>query len=211
MFMVPDETTLARELGDLGIGNDHTVVFYASESMMWATRAWWLLRYAGHRNVRVLNGSLATWTGATESGDFSHEPASFTTNLTPAMFASKEDVLAAMNDGATCTINALPTPLYTGETDVPYAKKGHITGSHSHPFHELMDGDRLKSDEELKKIFAEKVKQERLITYCGGGVAATLNASAALLAGVPAVSVYDGSMSEWNGNNLPVTRGHEPG
>lgn len=210
MFMVPDETTLAEKLGELGIGNEHTVVFYASQQMMWATRAWWLLTYAGHTNVRVLNGTLASWDGDTEDEEHSYPPATFTTSLTPEMFASKDEVLAAMGDGGVCTMNALPKALYIGTDQVPYAKDGHISGSMSQPFEALMDGDKLKPDDELKVIFEDQIKQGKLITYCGGGIAATLNATAARLAGIPNVSVYDGSMSEWTALNLPTTKGEDP-
>ena len=211
MFTVPDEQTLARSLGDLGIGNDHLVVFYATNQMMWATRAWWLLRYAGHRNVRVLNGILETWPHETSDAETAYEPAVFETQLTPGMFVSAEEVLSAIGDGEVCTVNALPFELYTGATEVPYAKDGHITGSISHPFSELMDGHCLKQDDELKAIFADRMTGKRLITYCGGGVAATLNASAALLAGLEDVAVYDGSLSEWTARGLPLTAGESPG
>ncbi len=213
MFMIPDETALAEAIGKLGISNDSRVVVYASESIMWATRVYWVLTYAGHRNVRVLNGGLGAWLAA--GGDTSTEPAlypeaTFTTSLSPSMIAGKDEVVAAMEDGGVCTINALPHSFYTGEADVPYAKMGHITGSISHPFSDLLDNEHYLDDETLKARLAEKTSEARVITYCGGGIAATVNAVALVLAGHSNVGVYDGSMSEWLGEGLPTTKGESP-
>ena len=164
---------------------------------------------AGHRNVRVLNGGIEAWTGELEAGDSSYPKSSFTVNLSPGMMASKEEVLKVIGDGATCIVNTLPEAMYKGETDVFYG--GHITGSVNHPFSDFMNGNYLLPDDELKQKFAEKMTGQRLITYCGGGIAATLNACAARLAGIEDVAVYDGSMSEWLAEELPITQGSEPG
>ena len=58
---LPSIDALCSAIGKDGIGNDNPVVLYSSGHLMWATRAWWLLRYAGHSNVRVLNGSFEAW------------------------------------------------------------------------------------------------------------------------------------------------------
>ena len=210
-FTLPEEQALADKLGKIGIGNNAEVVIYAAKDPMWATRVWWVLRYAGHENVRVLNGGLSAWTGELETAANLLEPVTFTINTNPGMFASRAEVEAAMSDSAVCTLNALPHSLYTGESDIAYAKAGHITGSLSQPYDAMMDGPSIKSDEALKAAFGGYNTSERLITYCGGGVAATLNASCALLAGFTNVGVYDGSMSEWLQQGLPTTRGAEPG
>jgi thiosulfate/3-mercaptopyruvate sulfurtransferase len=209
MFMVPDETTLGNAIGNIGVSNDSIVVVYSTGELCWATRAWWVLRYAGHRNVRVLNGGFGAWQGDLDISIKNYDPASFTTSLSPDMFANINDVETALNDLGTCIVNALPEVIYSGEMETPYS--GHIPGTVNHPMHEFMDGQFIRSDDELKTLFADKLDQERLITYCGGGVAATLNASAALLAGVKSVAVYDGSMSEWLSRDKPVMAGIESG
>ncbi len=212
MYMLPAEAELGSKIGAIGVSNNSPVVVYSTEMIGWATRIWWLLRYAGHRNVRVLNGGLKAWSevsGELEAGDNLYEPASFTTSLSPDMFATSDDVMTAVKSGSTCVVNALTPEIYRGETGLPY--DGHISGSVNHSLMELMDGGSLKSNAELKKIFAEKDTGDRLITYCGGGIAATVNACAARLAGLEDVAVYDGSMSEWLSKGLPVTTGAETG
>ena len=211
LLTVPDEPTLSHAIGNIGIANQHDVIVYATGDIMWATRAWWLLRYAGHDRVRILNGDLNTWQqagGELESGECHYQPARFTSNLRPAMFASKDEVIDAMTNEALCTVNTLPHDLYTGDTDVPYAREGHITGSLSHPWEDLLDGASFAPD----KILAARLEQrlapgKKVITYCGGGIAATVNAVACLLAGMDDVAVYDGSMMEWLAAELPTTRG----
>lgn len=209
MFMIPPERELAAAIGQLGISNEARVVFYSTGELCWATRAWWVLRYAGHRNVRVLNGGISAWHGEMQSGENAYPEATFSTSLSPGMFASIEEVEAALKDHDTCVVNALFNGIYTGEMATPYS--GHIPGSLNHPMHDFMAGQYLRSDEELSKLFGEKLQQPRLITYCGGGVAATVNASAALLAGIGSVAVYDGSMSEWIHRDKAVATGDNAG
>lgn len=210
MFMLPGEQALGDAIGKLGIGNDNEVVVYSSDQIMWATRIWWVLRYAGHRKVRVLNGGLTSWTGELETAENNFEATRFEINLSPSMIADRQEVLAAIDDGGVCTLNALPYSFYTGEADIPYAKEGHITGSLSLPFEKMMDGAGMKSNEDLVQAYSEYASSDRLITYCGGGIAATLNACAALLAGHRNVAVYDGSMSEWLQEGMPTTKGDRP-
>ena len=209
MYTMPDEKSLGVAIGALGISRDTPVVVYSTEMLAWATRIWWVLHYAGHRNVRVLNGGLQAWKGALEIAENKYASTTFNTDLSPQMFASKEEVLSSITDGSACVVNALTPEMYKGEADVFYA--GHISGSVNHPFFELMDEDYLLPDTTLAEILEQKMIGDRLITYCGGGIAATLNACVAKLVGVDDVAVYDGSMSEWMAEELPITTGVDTG
>ena len=211
MFMLPPETELAAAIGRLGISNNNNVVVYSTDSIMWATRLWWILKYLGHKNIRVLNGGRDAWTGALVKTPNRFEATTFVSNLSHGMIADKEEVLAAINDGATCMLNSLPHSFYTGEADIPYAREGHITGSLSMSFEKMMDGHFLKPTETLAEEFSKYETSDRIITYCGGGIAATLTASCARLVGFDDVAVYDGSLSEWLEAGLPTTTGAEPG
>lgn len=214
MFMALPADTLAEAIGAHGIGHDHQVVVYARETIMWATRAFWVLRYAGHNNVRILNGGLKAWQdagGTLETERNTYAATRFEPAIRETMLATKDEVEAAMLSERTCTVNALPFDYYTGDTDVPYAKDGHITGSISHPYDELLDDEhRLLSNPALSERLAKKLSSDKIITYCGGGIAATVNAVACLLTGREDVAVYDGSMSEWRGTGMPMTRGESP-
>jgi thiosulfate/3-mercaptopyruvate sulfurtransferase len=199
-YMVAPDKMLAAQIGEIGIGNDSEVVVYASSLLASATRAWWVLRYAGVQNIRVLNGGLPAWKeagGEVEAGETKYDPATFTPAFKPEMFASKEEVQAAVERGSAYIENALPQEWHDLE---------HIPGSFCLPLTDLMIGwDLLRSQDEISALVAARPKGERIIAYCGGGIAATLNAMVHLMAGNENVAVYDGSLFEWKGEGLPVS------
>jgi thiosulfate/3-mercaptopyruvate sulfurtransferase len=196
---ISPEELLAEQIGNAGISNDSEVILYACGMLPYAVRAWWVLRYAGHKNVRVLNGGIDAWKkagGQIEKEVHQYDPAQFTAHFTPGMFASKEEVLASLNDDAAAIINVMPPVSYEGK---------HITGSTCLSCMDLMDGmDYLLPDEQLVARLSEVSKTKRIITYCGGGIAATVNAAAHLITGHTNVGVYDGSLYEWLGEGLPA-------
>jgi thiosulfate/3-mercaptopyruvate sulfurtransferase len=199
MYTILPEAELAAQIGNIGIAEDSELIFYASGALPSATRAWWLLHYAGHNNVRVLNGGLAAWKeagGLITQEARQYEPATFKCRLRSNMFAGKEEVRAAMADGEVGTINTLPLESY---------EAAHIAGSSCLPCLELMqEMAAFLPDEMLALRLKEKSPYKRIITYCGGGIAATVNAMAHLIVGHENVSVYDGSMSEWVAEGLPT-------
>jgi thiosulfate/3-mercaptopyruvate sulfurtransferase len=214
-FTRPSAASLDRVLSQAGIGSGHRVIAYSGSSPMWATRLWWLMRSAGHERVAVLDGGLAKWRAEGRpvcSDPCKYPEATFESNMQESHWASKREVLDAIRDGSTCTINALPRAVHTGETKMGYARPGRIEGSENVPFHVLLDPDTgaLKPIAELREHFAATgaFDRERAITYCGGGIAATLNALALTLAGHPNVAVYDGSLSEWSADpEMPMETG----
>lgn len=201
MYMVLPEADLATQIGEIGITEESEVVFYTSGMLPCATRAWWILRYAGHDNVRVLNGGLSAWEkagGKIEQGGSEYEAAKFESRLRPTLFASKEEVEAAMEDGGVCTVNTLSLESY---------QQAHIVGSSLLPCTDLMhEMASFLPNDKLESRLKEEAQHERIITYCGGGIAATVNAMAHLLAGNKNVSVYDGSMDEWTKEGLLTAR-----
>jgi thiosulfate/3-mercaptopyruvate sulfurtransferase len=199
MFTILPAAELATQIGAIGIAEDSEVIFYASGILPAATRAWWILRYAGHNNARVLNGGLVAWKkagGEVEQGARRYDPAIFKGHPRPSMFASKEEVMAAMEDGEVCTVDTLPLESY---------ESAHIVGSSCLPCLDLMQGmDAFLPDDTIASRLKEEARYKRIITYCGGGIAATVNAMAHLIVGNENVAVYDGSMSEWVGEGLPT-------
>jgi thiosulfate/3-mercaptopyruvate sulfurtransferase len=198
---VPELDSLCAAIGNDGIGNDNPVVLYSSSHLMWATRAWWLLRYAGHNNVRVLNGNLGAWVSAglpTRSGEETYPSTNFTASARPELFVSTQEVAQGIDD-ATCTINALPAAVYEGTGDFYYGRKGHIPGSRSLPFADLLRDEFFLPANELHDLLSAHgmLTGSRTMIYCGGGIAATLDGFACMLLGQRNVGVYDGSMSEW--------------
>lgn len=213
-FTMPSVERLARALGAAGIGRDARVVAYTTTTPMWATRLWWMLRSAGFEAVAVLDGGFGKWTAEgrpTETTMRRYPPADLSLTSRPGAWADKQAVLAALEDGAVCTINALPPGLHTGEAPSSYGRKGRIKGSRNVPYASLLKGDgTYRDDAELRALFnaVGAFERPRVICYCGGGVSATMDALALTRLGHPSVAVYDGSMSEWCSDpDLPMETG----
>ena len=213
-FTLPSVAALVEAASSAGIGDDQQVVVYSSGHMMWATRAWWMLRYLGHTNIRVLNGGLDQWRmagGAIETGENHYPTASLTASLQPSLFVDLQGMEAASNEGV-CTVNALSRNLYTGEGDFNYGRAGHIPGSVHMHYESLMENGAFRDPAALRTTLSAQglMNKPRLIMYCGGGISATIDAFACLLAGHQDVGVYDGSMSEWVRAGKPLTTGVAP-
>ena len=212
---LPQIDALAEAIGRDGISNDNLVVLYSSSHLMWATRAWWLLRYAGHTNVKVLNGNLAAWLDAglpVEAGAKVYAAATFSPSERADVFVSTAEMVAGMEEGV-CTVNALSPALYEGTGEFYYGRRGHIPGSRSLYFSDLLENEFFLPAEQLHQTLEARgmLSAPRTLIYCGGGIAATLEGFACALVGQENVGVYDGSMSEWAANEeLPLTLGSKP-
>lgn len=213
-FTMPAVEAFARALGNAGIGGDTRVIAYSSPTPMWATRLWWMLRACGFDNAAVLDGGLTKWKAEDrplETGTRIYEPKTLALEARAGAWADKNAVLAAIDDGGVCTINALPEGIHTGDAAASYGRKGHIKGSRNVPYARLLDeSGAYRSDEELRALFESvgALSRDRAICYCGGGISATMDALALVRLGHPSVAVYDGSMAEWGHDpSLPMAVG----
>ena len=214
-FTIPQSDKLSEAIGQSGINKDHEVILYSSGNLMWATRAWWCLHFAGHKNIRVLNGSLSNWINQNlpiETGSRTYSPEIFVGEPNKEVFSDTAQVESAEKNGV-CVINALSRSLYEGTGDFYYARRGHIPDSHLLFYGDLVKDDFFLPADELKVVLEKKGLDENkpIITYCGGGIAATIDAFAYKLLGYSHISVYDGSMSEWvQSESRPLTIGPNP-
>lgn len=197
-----------------GIGEGTRVVLYSRGSISWATRFWWMLRWLGFDNAAVLDGGYDNWVAqgrpvSTEQSDYSAEK--FPIALRPGLFVTKREVLDAIDDPRTATVNALGSDVFSGE-NLRYGRPGRIAGSVSVPKTSLVDPETMKflpADEVARRFTEAGVDQaEKHITYCGGGIFATVDAFLLHQLGHKNIAVYDNSMSEWGPDeNLPMESG----
>lgn len=211
---LPDMRRFAERLGEAGIGDEHEVVVYDDQGGMFAGRAWWLLRYAGHDRVRVLDGGLAAWRDEglpLEPGAVAPEPARFTLRLRPDMVVDRERVLRALEDPDVRLVDARAPERYRGELEPIDPRAGHIPGALNLPFAGNLEGGRFRDPATLRERFAALEEAEEVVVYCGSGVSACHDLLAIDEAGLPPARLYVGSWSDWTSyEDAPVATGDEP-
>jgi thiosulfate/3-mercaptopyruvate sulfurtransferase len=212
---LPDLSAFAAAMRRAGVGRDRRVVAYDGGQGWAAARAWWLLRWAGHPDVRVLDGGLPAWTAAggpltTElpgepEGDFVPEPGAL-----PLLTA--DDAAALARRGV--LLDARAGERYRGEVEPIDRVGGHIPGAVSAPTSENVTADgHLLPAERLAERFADlgAAGNTEIGVYCGSGVSAAHQVLALAEAGIPA-ALYVGSWSEWSADgSRPVATGPQPG
>lgn len=204
MFPMPPAEQFAAAMSRYGVGEGTRVVLYDDMVNIWAARVWWMLRAFGFEQAAVLNGGWQKWTREgrpISTAPPTYAPARFVARSRPELIATKDEVLAAVDQQTTCLINALDPDEYAGRGPVRYGRAGHIPSSVNVSFLSVLDPDtnaylppeRLR--EQCDQVGARS--KDRVITYCGGAIAACSAAFVLTLLGVDNVAVYDGSMTEW--------------
>ncbi|MEU9132126.1 sulfurtransferase [Kitasatospora sp. NPDC048540] len=212
---LPDPEVFGRALRRAGVRAGHPVVVYDAGPATSAARAWWLLRWAGHGDVRVLDGGLAAWraAGLPESterpadagGDFRPVPGQL-----PVLDADGAAELARTG----LLLDARAGERYRGESEPVDPRAGHIPGAVSAPTTDNLTADgRFRPAAELAARFEALGVPDRVTAvYCGSGVTAAHELLALEIAGHPGVALYPGSWSEWSGDPArPAATGAQPG
>lgn len=212
-FMMLPFEELARRVAAKGIGEGTRVVLYARKNQQWATRVWWMLRSIGFDAAAILDGGFDRW--AAEGRPLSttptvYAPARLSPRPRPQLFVGKREMLEAIGDASACSINALAPDLHSGAND-RYGRAGRIPGSVNVPAAALQDKETLAllPPHQIAPVFAAvgADKSKRILIYCGGGIAATLDAFVLHQLGFENIAVYDASMSEWAKDpSLPIER-----
>ncbi len=213
-FTVPPLDDLAQRFAAHGIGGGARVVLYSRANMQWATRIWWMLRAVGFEGAAILDGGWDKWSGegrAQSTEAVTYPAAQLAPRPRPELFVGKDEVAAAIGDAAVCTVNALSADLHSGET-VRYGRAGRIPGSVNVAAATLQSGpDKQLADAAAAQQLFDNVgadPSKRIILYCGGGIAATLDAFILHQLGYDNLTVYDNSMSEWaKDDSLPIETG----
>jgi thiosulfate/3-mercaptopyruvate sulfurtransferase len=202
---LPDVQTISGTLGHLGITNETPVVVYDSGNGAIAARAWWILRWLGHDDVRLLNGGIAAWQASGQTLSSRPEkpaPGSFTAHprsewvLTTSELASDLTSIPGMR-----LLDARDGARFRGESEPIDPVAGHVPGAINLPFSDLVNPDGTwRSAQERKQRLREALGSEQSApwaTMCGSGVTACHLVIAGLEAGYAEPRVYVGSWSEW--------------
>ena len=210
---LPDMTVFAEKLGVRGIGNEHLVVVYDDASGLFSGRLWWMLRYAGHDRVKVLDGGLTAWreTGGDVTTDVpSYRRATFELDLRHEMRADKEYLSRHIGDPEVLLVDARAAERFRGEIEPLDPTPGHIPGAVNRPFADNLEGGRFRAPALLRERYAVAEEVEDVVVYCGSGVSAAHDVLAMEEAGLPLPRLYVGSWSEWcRDPAAPVATGAE--
>ncbi len=217
---LPTPTALAATLGRFGIDASTQVVAYDQGNGAYAARLWWLLRWAGHRPVAVLNGGLAAWQHAglptathptvRAARRFAISPASaalVSTAQIGEMLAHGE-----LASGQIALLDARGADRFAGENETLDPVAGHIPGARNHPFAGNVDAQgRFLEADALRNRWLKtlgRTTPQNSVSMCGSGVTACHNLLAMEVAGLPGARLYAGSWSEWiRDPGRPVARG----
>ena len=195
----------AALMGTLGIGDDVHVVVYDHAGTQFATRLWWALTYHGHDRVSVLDGGWNKWLaeGRPVSSEAPvPEPATFTPRPRPEWRVTAEEVLTASQNGGALILDARDAGQYTGAVTRGSGRPGHVPGAaHLHADTLFEEGGTFRPKEELEQKLREagvsEDRDEPVVAYCNGGVAATVPLFAMHRLGYKNLANYDGSWNEW--------------
>ncbi len=196
-----DQAAWGRLGSAIGLTIDRPVVVYGA-GLPDVTRAWWLLKYIGVRDVKILDGGWTAWQA--QKGPVSQEMS----DIAASKFQPKFDVdrlieidelMTCVKQGETQILDTRSLAEYEGET-ANAGNAGRIPGSVHLDWTNLVGEDgRFKSPDELKRLIdATGFSPDRpIVTYCASGGRATVDAFVIEMLGYPKPRVYSRSFEEW--------------
>ena len=212
----PSREKFAMWLSSVGFANDMQAVVYDRNGANYCGRLWWMLKWAGHDAVAVLDGGLQAWQAAGGTVRDGAEPSHFQSNFALGKplrrLASTKDVAARLGQAAQTLVDARAPQRFRGEVEPLDAVAGHIPGALNRPFAQNIGPDgRFKPAHQLRAELEQLLDGRdpaTVVHQCGSGVSAIPNLIAMELAGFGPTALYAGSWSEWSRNPLlPVEKG----
>eukprot|EP01039_Chlorochromonas_danica_P009491 gene9491-10482_t len=209
--MLPKPEVFEEAIASLGISSDDHVVVYTQADTFSAARVWWTFKVFGHDKVSILNGGLPAWKN--EQGPVDQGPITTTTprgnfsvHYRPEMVADWRRVLEVVENGSAQILDARSKARFLGQAPEPRPSlpSGHIPGSLSLPFTEIVeekDATRFRELAQIRDAFVEAgfIMGSNAIFSCGSGVTAAVLLFGLHLIGkdLKTTQLYDGSWSEW--------------
>lgn len=228
-----DRSGFEEQLSHSGITPEMTVVLYSSVNNLLATFEFWLMKYYGHEDVRLLDGDREKWLAEIcplEQTIPSYPPTLYMAKEPDASLrASRTDVLQAIRKGGILLVDARSDDMYRGEAHPTTKRGGHIPGALNLAAQREVDADgsfkawrvptvrsdgTFKSLQELKALIGDLgiTADKEIITYClRGGLSTHAWFVLTQLIGYPNVREYDRSWAEWgNHPDTPIVKGSHP-
>lgn len=205
----PDE--FKALMADLGIGENTSVVLYDDRGSVFAARLWWVLRYYGHENAKVLNGGWQGWVSSGLPVSFETSKASdrvkaFSPSTNPDRLATLGQIKENYHAQNWRILDVRSHDEYVGKDDRGNKRAGHIPDSIHLEWTRFLENSndteavrRFRSPEEIQELLEEyRINENQtIVTLCQSGIRASLVAFALELVGYPVIKLYDASMGEW--------------
>jgi thiosulfate/3-mercaptopyruvate sulfurtransferase len=213
---LPSREKFAIWLSSVGFSNDMQAVVYDRQGANYCGRLWWMLKWAGHDAVAVLDGGIQAWQAAGGAVSAETEPAPFQSNFVlgePARrLVDADDITAALGRAGQTVIDARANPRFKGDVEPLDPVAGHIPGALNRPFALNIGSDgKFKPAAELKAEFQNLLggrDPAGVVHQCGSGVSAVPNLLAMEIAGLGPTALYAGSWSDWCSDPArPVAKG----
>jgi thiosulfate/3-mercaptopyruvate sulfurtransferase len=211
---LPGPLQFERAARQLGINKDSLIVVYDAWGIYSSARAWWMFKIMGHDQVAVLNGGLPAWQEkgypCTTENLSTAESGNFQATFRPEWVKHTKDIVDNLKSQDHLVIDARSKGRFEATSPEPRAglRGGHIPGSKSLPYAEVLEHNKIKSVEDLKSIFNQlNLDNRSIICSCGSGITAAVIYLAAYIAGQQDLALYDGSWTEYAQQlNLPVEK-----
>lgn len=202
---LPDRDAFAARMAQAGLDGGRQAVAYDRNGGHYAARLWWMLRWAGHRAVAVLDGGLQAWCDAGDALEEGEAPApargTFKSAPSLARTVSADDILAGLGTASLLVVDARDADRFAGKPNPLDPVAGHIPGARNRFFRDNLAADgRFKPAADLARDFDAVIGDAPLASValqCGSGVTAAHNLLAMEVAGRPGAALYPGSWSEW--------------
>ena len=206
---LPTREMFLATLGRWGIDAKVQVVCYDQGNSAFASRLWWLMRWAGHAAVAVLNGGFAAWQQAglqVSQQPGGRQPRDFTpSHASPGIVTTAElaQIVAAgqLANGERSLVDARGADRFAGQNETLDPVAGHVPGALNRPFSQNLDSTgRFLPPDTLRAQWVETLRGRSppdAIAMCGSGVTACQNLLALEVAGLSGARLYAGSWSEW--------------
>lgn len=216
---LPSVEEFSRLMTEAGIDANTEVICYDEWDNHFATRLWWVLKYYGHKKVRLLNGGWQAWVAAglpvsCRATEVNAANRPYVTHENPAINITMEKLLEKYDNHDVQILDVRRDSEYEGTELGKNMRGGHIPGAIHLEWNRLLSPSKqwegvnvFQPEEEMQALLDQKgvSKDKTTVVHCQAGVRASFTFFCLKMLGYPEVKLYDGSMGEWaNMSHTPL-------
>lgn len=211
-MLLRDEQIIGEKLGELGITNEHKIIFYDDSDLHTSCRALWMLKVFGHHpnQLYILDGGYQSWKkygGKIETSEPRPvQSKQYKVDFQAHFIRTLVQMKTNLHHPTEQVLDLRHAIRYSGGPEYrPGLRSGHIPGSFCFPYTTMFDTENhFKPIDRIKKqLIGIGVELDTpIITTCGSGLTSAILNFVLDLMNIENNSIYDGSWSEWGSNTL---------